>query len=124
MQLNESGWDVSVHGRQYHVVIEITYAGGRLPSDAREALTSVMETIVGDAVSHLSLTVSSHPYNVLTVRGTVRGSSPVDAVTRLDMPVDQSLIATGYFEEFDVTGKILRVAPLELAERIRHRVEG
>jgi hypothetical protein len=32
-------------------------------------------------------------------------------------------MATGLFEEFDVTGKVLRVAPRELAERTGHRVE-
>jgi hypothetical protein len=117
------GGVVSLRGRQYHVIIEISYTGGRLPNDAREALTSVMETVIGDGVSDLSSTVSRHPYSVLTVRATVRGTSPVDAVTRLDTSLNQSLLAIGIFEEFDVTGKVLRVAPLELAERIRHGVE-
>jgi hypothetical protein len=117
------GGVVSLRGRQYHVIIEISYAGGRLPNDAREALTSVLKTVIRDEVCDLSFTVSSHPYSVLTVRGTVRGNSPVDAVIRLDTSLNQSLIKTGLFEEFDVTGKVLRVAPLELAERIRHRAE-
>lgn len=33
------------------------------------------------------------------------------ALTRLDSALDESLMATGFFEEFDVTGKVLRVAP-------------
>lgn len=112
-----------MRGRQYHVIIEISYAGGQLPNDAREALTSVMKTVIHDEVFNLSFTVSSHPYNVLTVRATVRANSPVDAVTRLDTSLNQWLIKTGLFEGFDVTGKVLRVAPLELAERIRHHSE-
>jgi hypothetical protein len=114
---------VSLHGRQYYVVIEISHAGGRLQNDAMEALTSMMKTVVGDDVHHLTFTVSSHPYSVLMVHATVRGSSPVDAVGRLDRSLNQSLMATGLFEEFDVTGKVLRVAPLELAERPGHGVE-
>lgn len=117
------GGVVGLRGRQYHVIIEITYAGGRLPSDATEALTSLMEIVIDDTVSQLLFTVSSHPYSVLTVRAAVRGTSPVDALTRLDTSLDQSLMATGLFEEFDATGKVLRAAPSELAERIRHGVE-
>jgi hypothetical protein len=110
---------MSPRGRRYHVVIEIAYAGGGMASDARRALIAMMGTVVGDAVSDLSFTVSSQPYDVLTVCATVRATSPVDAVTQVDTSLDQSLIETGLFEEFDVTGKVLRVAPLELAERIR-----
>jgi hypothetical protein len=83
----------------------------------------MMETVISEDVSDLSFTVSPHPYSVLTVRATVRGPTPVDAVTRLDASLNQSLMATGLFEEFDVTGKVLRIAPLELAERIARSVE-
>lgn len=71
----------------------------------------------------LSFAVSSHPYGALKVCATARGASPVDAVTQLDTSFNQSLTATGLFEEFDVTGKVLRVAPLELGERIGRSVE-
>jgi hypothetical protein len=114
---------MSLRGRQYHVVIDIRYSGRRLPSDVRDALTSMIQTVIDDGVSHLSFAGSSRPYGVLTVRATVRASSPVDALNRLDTSLNQSLMATGLYEEFDVTGKAMQVAPLELAEQPGHGIE-
>jgi hypothetical protein len=105
------------------VVIDIRYVGGRLPDDASDALTSTISSVVGDDVSHLAFAASSHPFGVLTVRATVRASNPVDAVTRLDTALNQSLMATGLHEEFDATGKSMRVVPLELVERDDHGVD-
>jgi hypothetical protein len=108
-------------GRRYRVTIEITYVGGRLPDEASVALTAMMKTVVRGDVGDLSFAVSGDPYSVLTVRAAVRGDSPVDAVTRVEALLDRSLLATGLFEEFDVTGKVLHVAPLERTERIGPR---
>jgi hypothetical protein len=47
----------------------------------------------------------------------------VDAVTRLDTALNQSLMATGLHEEFDATGKSMRVVPLKLVERDDHGVD-
>jgi hypothetical protein len=115
---------VTVRGRQYCALIEITYTGGNLPSDTREALAAAMSAAMGNAASDLSFTVSSHPYNVVTLRARLRGTDPRTAITRLDASLDQSLMATGLFEEFDVSGRVLRVAPWESAERLHEEAGG
>ncbi len=38
--------------------------------------------------------------------------------------LDDALMTTGLFEQFDVTGKVLRVAPLDQAERISQEPAG
>jgi hypothetical protein len=49
---------------------------------------------------------------------TVRATHPLDAVADVSRCVDQALLATGLFEVFDVTGRMLRVAPPERAGMI------
>jgi hypothetical protein len=61
----------------------------------------------------LSFTVSPHPYNRVTIGATVQAANPLVAISWLNAALDDALIATGLFEEFDVTGKMLRVAPLD-----------
>jgi hypothetical protein len=56
--------------------------------------------------------VSSDPYSRLKLSVTLVADRPLDAITRLDKALDDSLIATGLFEEFDVTGRVLQVTPL------------
>jgi hypothetical protein len=105
--------------RRYYAVIEITYAGGTLPADAHRALRSALRASIGSLAPDLSVTVSSHQYSVVTVCATLQENSPVAAIARLDTSLQRSLMVTGLFEEFDVTGTVLRIAPLERAERIR-----
>jgi hypothetical protein len=50
---------------------------------------------------------------------TVEAANPGVVMAVVDNALDQALTMTGQFEEFDVTGKVLLVAPLERAERIR-----
>ena len=57
--------------------------------------------------------MSSHPYNRVTVAATVRAARPLAALMQLDGALDDALMATGLFEEFDVTGKTLHAAPLD-----------
>jgi hypothetical protein len=104
-----------MRGRQYHVLIEITYAGGRLPDEVREALASAIRARAGRGSSDGAMTVSADPHNIVAVRATVRADNPREALSELDEALDDALMATGLFEEFDVTGKVLRVAPLNRA---------
>ena len=107
---------VTVDGRQFCAWIEITYAAGTLPADTRDALVSAISTAMEPA--DLAFTMSSHPYTVFAVRARSRGTDPLAAITRLDAALDRSLVATGLFEKFDVSGRVLRVAPWESAERL------
>jgi hypothetical protein len=108
---------MAVDGRQFCALIEITYAAGTLPADTRDALVSAIAAAMGGPAD-LSFTVSSHPYSVIAVRARLRGTDPLAAITRLDTALDRSLMTTGLFEEFDVSGRVLRVAPWESAERL------
>ena len=105
------------HGRRYHAVIEIVYTGGSLPRGAYESLTSAIGAALGEKIPDLSFTVSSHPYSRVTIGATLVENRSLAALTRLDSALDDSLMATGLFEEFDVTGKALRVAPNDHAWR-------
>jgi uncharacterized Ntn-hydrolase superfamily protein len=109
-----------MRGRRYRVLIEITYAGGRLPDEAREALASAIRARAdrGGAdrdAAGAAMTVSADRHNVVSVSATVRADNPREALSELDEVLDDALIVTGLFEEFDVTGKVLRVAPLDRA---------
>jgi hypothetical protein len=112
-----------MRGRRYRVRIEITYAGGRLPDEAREALASAIWARAGRGSSDGAMTVSADPHSIVAVGATVivavgatvRADNPREALSQLDEALDDALMATGLFEEFDVTGKILRVAPLDRA---------
>jgi hypothetical protein len=96
-------------GREYRALIEITYTGGTLPADTRDALTSATSAAMGDVP--MEFTVSADPYSVLTISARLRGTDPLAAIARLDAALDRSLMATDLFEEFDVSGRVLSVAP-------------
>jgi hypothetical protein len=49
---------------------------------------------------------------------TLTADRPLAAITRLDGALDDSLIAAGLFEEFDVTGRVLQVTPVDHAWRV------
>ena len=108
---------MAVDGRQFCALIEITYAAGTLPADKRDALESAIAAAMGEPAD-LVFTMSSHAHTVLALRAKSRGTDPLAAITRLDAALDRSLMATGLFEEFDVSGRVLRVAPWESAERL------
>ena len=59
-----------VRGRQYRAEAEITYTGGTLPDDTREALTSALAGVMGSDASGLSWSVSSDPYVACQEHGT------------------------------------------------------
>jgi hypothetical protein len=58
---------------------------------------------------------------MLAAEFNVPAANPRVALAVVDDALDRALMMTGLFEEFDVTGKVLRVAPLQQAGRIRPR---
>jgi hypothetical protein len=105
--------------RRYCVIIEVTYAGGRLADDRRAMLTAQINLPGARASKDLAVTASPDAVSILTVSATVDAANHRVALAVVDEALDQALMMTGLFEEFDVTGKVLRVAPLERADRIR-----
>jgi hypothetical protein len=108
-----------VRGRQYRAEEEITYTGGTLSEDVCKSLTSALTGAMGTENADVSWSVSSDPYSRLMVSVTLVADRPLAAITRLDRALDDSLSATGLWEEFDVTGRVLRVAPTDRAWRDR-----
>lgn len=76
------------------------------------------------ASKDLAVTVSPDAVSILTVGATVDAANHRVALAVVDEALDHALMMTGLFEEFDVTGKVLRVAPLERADRIRPQSAG
>jgi len=107
-----------VRGRLYRTSVELRYAGGTLPEDARTALADAIQAELGDEQGEVSFTASPQPFDVVLVEWTVREHTPLGAIAWIDAAVDRVLMRTGLFEEFDVTGKVLHVAPVEWAGRI------
>ena len=105
-----------MRGRRYRTIIRLMYAGGPLPDEDKEAFMSAMRSATGTSVADLEFHVSAHQYNVITVTATLRGTNPLDAITYFDTAVNRALTTMGQFEDFDVSGKILHVSPIELAD--------
>lgn len=106
------------HGRGYRVFIELKYTGGAVPSDATDALREAMAAVCGEAIQGMSLMASSRDASVVVLNATVRESNSLKAMAMVDGLLDRCLLATGLFEEFDATGKVIHVAPVERAEWI------
>ncbi len=102
-------------GRRYSVVIEVTHAGGPLADDLREMLTAEVSIpgVRGD--QDVAVVVSPERASILIVSAAVEAANPRAALALVDEALDRALMTIGLFEEFDVTGKVLRVAPLEQA---------
>ncbi|MGH3516983.1 MAG: hypothetical protein ACRDQ7_06100 [Haloechinothrix sp.] len=92
--------------------MELTHLGDDLASEARDALRSAIHERAGDVAIELSF-LSSGRHPVLVLSAIVRGGDPLAAASQVSACLNQSLIYTGLFDHFDVTGKLLRVAPLE-----------
>jgi hypothetical protein len=97
--------------RSYRARIEVTYLGGSLPDDAAEALAGAVSEAAAGIASRLSFAVSAQNYDTVVLSATVRGGSSVEAITNLNAALDDAMFRTGLFERFDVTGKVLRIAP-------------
>jgi hypothetical protein len=67
----------------------------------------------------VEITVLPGSRSVLSISASLLANKPSTALGTVEEALDQALMSTGLFEEFDVTGKVIRVAPLEHADRIR-----
>jgi hypothetical protein len=94
--------------RMYYAQIDITYSGGRLPGEERDALLKALRKESRD----FSLTVKEELHTVVVVSMTLRKDNPLDAISTVSRHLDQALLATGLFEKFDVTGRELHVRPM------------
>ena len=72
----------------------------------------------------LVVTMSPDSVSVVSVSATVDAVNPRAALALVDEALDRALMTTGLFEEFDVTGKVLRAAPLQRANRIHQQPAG
>jgi hypothetical protein len=102
----------------------MTYAGGRLSDDRRQMLTAEIRVPRDRADWDLVVTMSPDPVSIVTVSATVNAANPRAALAVVDEALDCALMTTCLFEEFDVTGKVLRVAPLQQADRIHQQPAG
>ena len=100
------------------MLIELRRVGGTVSPETTDALREATAALSGEAADGVSLTASSQDDSVVVLDATVRESSPIAAMGWIDTLLDRSLLATGLFEDFDVTGKVIRVAPFEIAEGI------
>jgi hypothetical protein len=65
-----------------------------------------------------TISTSSHPYSIVTIESRNRGENPLTILKLLDDILLRALMTTGLFEEFDVSGRVLQVAPSETARRM------
>jgi hypothetical protein len=103
--------------RSFAAVVRVTYLGGSLPADTQAALTSALRRRAGDLISELEVDKLPGVYETAYITAVVRAGTPVEAIDALVRAVDGSMLDTGVFEEFDATGKVLQVAPLEIAQK-------
>ena len=105
---------------RYHALVKIAYLGSESQTVVDGALTAMLWSDLCAANPRLSVTEPAASWsqrNVLTVEATLAGvapgqlTSPLDAITQLDKALYRSLTRTGLFEEFDVSRRVLRVAP-------------
>jgi hypothetical protein len=96
--------------RRYRVVIEVSYVAGLLTEDLRQMLAADI-SIPGCAQADVAVVVSRKRASVLVVSVIADAANPRAALSRVDEALDLALMTTGLFEEFDVTGKVLLVAP-------------
>ena len=90
----------------------MTYLGGTLPLDGYQALVDAVQAV---APGDVSCAVATDAYDIFVVTSAVRAPNALAALAGLDAALDRGLLATGLFEEFDVSGKVLYAGPAELA---------
>ena len=99
-------------GRGDRATIQLSYTGGGIPADRREALENEVRNLAAGVLDRISVSFSEDLYTAVTLSASIRAASPLKALVRMDTLLDDALMATGLFENFDVTGKTLGVAPL------------
>ena len=108
------------------MTVEMVYLGGRerLAEDAKAALSSAVAANFAqgkNAEVTLTALAVDRRGSAVEFRATLRGNrpidltSPVDAVTRVDTAICQSLMRLGLFEEFDVASRSLKAGPAQPA---------
>ncbi|MFC6881825.1 MULTISPECIES: hypothetical protein [Actinomadura] len=93
----------------YTVLIEIRYAGGQ--RDEQDEARRVLAGAVPAALT-------PGPGGTVILSAVLDADGPLAALTALDEHLQRALMSTGLFEEFDVSGRILHVAPQHAAERV------
>ncbi|MFL6077966.1 MAG: hypothetical protein ACJ73S_31765 [Mycobacteriales bacterium] len=126
---------------RYHVIVEITYVGGRepLPDHSRASLAAALtEALSAEGREHnftaadLAMADTPAAYrsrSMVTLSATLQKArpapggmtNPLEAMTRFDRSLDRALLASGLFEEFEVSRKVLRVAPVEQVDQMVRR---
>jgi len=101
-------------GRIFCVVTELTYLAGTIPPETLAAVTASVRR--SESLWDLAFGVRAADRDTVLIAATLRQTDPVAAITEVAGVVDRALLTTGLFEEFDVTGKVLRVAPAEAGE--------
>jgi hypothetical protein len=104
--------------RSYVATVQVTYLGGSLPADTQAALADALGSRADELISELDVANLSGPYDTTYISAAVRARNSVEAIDALVRAVDSSMMETGVFEKFDVTGKVLQAAPREAAEKI------
>ncbi|GAA2587998.1 hypothetical protein SMC26_13255 [Actinomadura fulvescens] len=100
----------------YVAHIEIAYLGGQT-DELAEARRLLAASLTADAaLAKAGPTLELRPGNVLVVRGTPHDDDPLRALTSLDEAVCRALTSTGLYEEFDVSQRVLHIAPAALTE--------
>jgi hypothetical protein len=95
-------------GRLYYAQIDITYSGGRLLDEDRDALFNALRR----GSWRIFVATGEQLYTVIVVSAKLRADNPLDAIAALNRHLDQALLAAGLVEKFDITGKVLRVRPI------------
>jgi hypothetical protein len=108
-------------GRKYCAIAEIAYGNGPLPDEVRDVLVDAVRHAARYTVHDLTFALSTDPNTVVTVAGVAADTSPIRAAGLLETALDRALMTTGLFEEFDMSGKVMKVGPLEWSERL-HRL--
>ncbi len=104
----------SATDRRYRIEVEVEYAGRSVAPETVSSLDRAIRRLIGGQATDITLTVSPDAYSRIAVQGIITATIPLAALTWLDKVVDDALAETGFFEEFDISGKVLHAAPADL----------
>jgi hypothetical protein len=96
--------------------MRVTYSGGTLAEDDRQALRQVLPDIAPESSANRWLSVSSELFDAVELTAQVYAQNALDAAGRLDRVLNEALLRTGLFEQFDVSGKSVEVRPAQRAD--------
>jgi uncharacterized membrane protein len=91
--------------------MRVSYAGGILAEDDRQALRQALSSIAPE----YSLSVSSDLHDEVEIAARLYGENALGAAGQVSRMLDEALMRTGLYEQFDVSGKSLDVQPAERA---------